>query len=813
MIDKKILIFDFEVFKYDWMIVVIDYITKEKTVIVNDKIKLQDLYDAHNTDIWVGYNSRLYDQFIFKGILLGYDPYFVSNEIINEDKKGWQVVKDTGEITLYNFDIATGFHSLKQLEGFMGSMIKETDIPFDIDRKLTDNEIAQVEFYCTHDVEETLKVFDYRKEEFNSQLMMIETFNLPMTMFNKTKPQLSAFILGAKRGVGHNDEFDLEFPDTLKLSEKYQYIYDWYKDKSNRDYNKSLITEVAGVPHIFAWGGIHAAVPNYCAEGIIVHCDVASLYPSIMIQYDWLSRNVEDKNKFREIYDKRLKLKAEKNPTQAPMKIVLNSTYGVMKDKQNPLYDPRQANNVCVGGQLLILDLIEKLEGHCELIQSNTDGLFLKVDTIEQVAELKSIAKEWEIRTRLKLEWEVNKKIVQKDVNNYILIDEKGEYEAKGAYVKELSEVDYDLPIVNKALVNYFINEIPIRKTIEECDLLIEFQKIVKITSLYKYALYGEKRIQEKVLRVFASKDENACGVFKVKSADKIEKISNTPEKCFIFNDSVIGVLCPPELDKEYYIDTAEKRLADFVDLKNTTKTAKFKSNIKYIGYDEKEYIDSVDQEAYDYFSDLITFLIENKRLNQKQIGILIKLNFFRKFGNIKELLKILEILSSFKFGEMNTIKKVKIADNESLTKIVAKWSTDKNAKGIETETFKIINMTNILHDCESLILSLNLSDFTYKEKVANQIDYAGDIIPSMIESERPILCVKEVFALISHKTNKPWAYSVTAKSFGSGRETRYTILIAVYKKEPLIAEDIIYCVKHHPEGIYHHIDIYKKLM
>lgn len=255
--------------------VAIDYKSKEKTIITNDKLELQKFYDLHNTDIWVGYNSRMYDQFILKGILLGYDPFFVNNEIIMNDKKGWQVVKDNGEVSLYNFDIATGFHSLKQLEGFMGSMIKETDIPFDLNRKLTDEEIKQVEFYCTHDVEETLKVFDYRKEEFNSQVMMIETFELPMTMFNKTKPQLSAHILGAKRGNGYNDEFDLEFPDTLILGEKYQYIYDWYKDKSNRDYHKSLITEVAGVPHIFAWGGLHAAVPNYVAEGIIVHCDVA----------------------------------------------------------------------------------------------------------------------------------------------------------------------------------------------------------------------------------------------------------------------------------------------------------------------------------------------------------------------------------------------------------------------------------------------------------------------------------------------------------------------------------------------------------
>ena len=801
-----------EVFKHLWMVVIIDHQSKEKTVIINDTLKLQKFYDEHHTDIWVGYNSRMYDQFILKGLLLGYDPYFINNEIITHGKNGWQVVRDNGEVTLYNFDIATGFHSLKQLEGFMGSMIKETDIPFDIDRELTPEEIDQVEFYCTHDVEETLKVFDHRREEFDSQLLMIEAFDLPMTMFNKTKAQLSAYILGAKRKDKRNDEFDIIFPDTLKISEKYKHIYDWYKDKNNRDYKKSYITDVSGVPHIFAWGGIHAAIPNYSAEGIIVHCDVASLYPSIMIEYDFMSRNVDDRNKYREIRDKRLKLKAEKNPMQAPLKIVLNSTYGAMKDKHNPLYDPRQANNVCVAGQLLLLDLIEKLEGHCELIQSNTDGLFLKVETVEQIETLKSIAKEWEIRTRLDLEWDLCKKIVQKDVNNYIIVNNDESYESKGAYIKKLSEVDYDLPIVNKALIDYFINKTPLRETIEQCNTLREFQKIVKITSLYKYALHGDKQIKEKVLRVFASKDETACGIFKFKAQDKIEKISNTPEKCFIYNEQVSDVECPEELDKEYYVQIAEKRLADFLDAKTTSKTAKFKSDIKFIGYDEKEIIMNIDQTNYDFFSDLIMYLIDAKIINQKQIGILISLGYFEKFGNAKELLRVLDIVSFFKFGKMKLLKKEKIRDNDSLYEIVKDWASDLNSKGEKTETFKLLNTTAIFRECESLIYSLNISDFSFKEKVALQIQYTGDVVPSLNENERPLLHIKEVCPLNRKKDKKQFGYGVIGKSLGSGIETRYTVFNAVYNKDPIEPEDIIRCKRYTQEGKYYTMQAYEKI-
>ena len=108
------------------------------------------------------------------------------------------------------------------------------------------------------------------------------------------------------------------------------------------------------------------------------------------------------------------------------MKIVLNATYGAMKDKYNQLYDPRQANNVCVGGQLLLLDLIEKLENQCQLIQSNTDGLLLWNYPEEDFDLIDDICYEWEQRTRMELEFESYQKVFQKDVNNYVIVDFEG---------------------------------------------------------------------------------------------------------------------------------------------------------------------------------------------------------------------------------------------------------------------------------------------------------------------------------------------------------------------------------------------------
>lgn len=557
------LFYDFEVFKFDWLVVIYEHGVDEPHIIVNDSEQLKSFYEKHKDDVWIGYNSRHYDQWILKGILAGYDPSEINDWIIVQRQPGWKFSNVLYKIQLYNYDVMTSFHGLKQLEGFMGNDIRETTVSFDTMRELTPWEMEEVIKYCKYDVQQTIEVFLNRAEEFESQMSLLKEFKLPLAYVSKTKAQLSAIILGAVK-QDRNDEFDITIPDTLNIK-RYSHIVDWYRDPLNRDYSKSLMIDVAGVPHVFAWGGLHGAIDQYQGEGIFVNVDVASYYPALMIEYDFLSRNVHDRQKYREIRDTRLRLKAEKNPMQQPYKIVLNGTYGAMKDKYNQLYDPRQANNVCVAGQLLLLDLIEHLEDHCKLIQSNTDGLFVKINHENELETIKEICKEWETRTRMDLEFDIFTKIYQKDVNNYIVIHEDGTYDSKGAYVKKLNNLDYDLPIVNKALVEYFINNTPVEVTIGNCNQLKEFQFIARASSKYKALKHGNTVLNEKVVRVFASKNRSDGGVRKINSRDRLEKIAGTPDRCFIINDDVNGRRIPRRLDKSWYIEVARNRIHDFL--------------------------------------------------------------------------------------------------------------------------------------------------------------------------------------------------------------------------------------------------------
>ena len=109
------------------------------------------------------------------------------------------------------------------------------------------------------------------------------------------------------------------------------------------------------------------------------------------------------------------------------------------------------------------------------------------------------------------------------------------------------------------------VEGIPVEQTIMQCDDLKEFQLVSKISNKYTCILHGEKPIKEKCIRVFASKNSADQGVKKVSiRTGKPEKISNSPEHCFIWNDEVNGVRVPDKLDKQWYIRMAQKRLNDF---------------------------------------------------------------------------------------------------------------------------------------------------------------------------------------------------------------------------------------------------------
>ena len=565
------LFFDFETFKYDWLVVAIDPIKQKEYVIVNDQKELEKLYRDYKQDIWCGYNCRNYDQYILKGILLGFDPKRINDWIIVKGRKGWEFSSMFNKIPLNLYDVMPNIPvSLKVLEGFMGNNIHETSVPFDIDRKLSEQELKETIDYCRFDVLNTIEVFLKRKNEFDSQMQLVKTFKLPLSHLGKTQAQLAAIILGAKKKT-FNDEWNIRLPQTAQLG-RYKAVGDWFMDKANHCYDCKLDIDICGLTHTIAWGGVHAGKKKYTYKckphEVILDIDVDQLYPTLMIRYGLLSRAVEEPERFKNILETSLRLKREgKKKEREPYKRICNITYGAEGDKFNPMYDPLHRNLVCVFGQVLIIDLLDKIEDLIELLQSNTDGIFVKLNRSD-IPELRRRVEAWEQRTGLKMSYDEFNAMYAKDVNNYVAIRADGTYHSKGAYVKELNDLDYDLPIVNEAVKNYILFGMRVEDTVFACRDLRKFQKIVKLSNKYKWVEHehgqGTVKFDNKAYRVFASNDNCDGRLLKCDGVRNPAKFGNTPDKCFIFNDDIKDVVIPKKLDRQWYIDLARKRLEDF---------------------------------------------------------------------------------------------------------------------------------------------------------------------------------------------------------------------------------------------------------
>ena len=199
------------------------------------------------------------------------------------------------------------------------------------------------------------------------------------------------------------------------------------------------------------------------------------------------------------------------------------------------------------------------------MIQSNTDGLIVKIpDTDDAFNMTDDICFEWEQRTGMKLAFDVITEIYQKDVNNYVFKFENGKIERKGSYVQEYDVLKNDLTIVNTALVEYMMNGVPVEETINNCDDLNLFQKVVKVSNKYLRAWHNGQALQDKTFRVFASTNPRDGSVYKQKKEGaNLEKFANTPEHCMIFNYAITAET-RLKLDKNYYIKLAKKRLLDY---------------------------------------------------------------------------------------------------------------------------------------------------------------------------------------------------------------------------------------------------------
>ena len=197
----SIIIFDFEVFKYDTMLGTLILDDSDNSITLKqmwnlDEIK--DFYNQHRQDLWVGHNNDFYDNHMLKAIIEGQtNIYAVSKKLINTE------VRSRANLDIVTYDtMCCRFYSLKMTELLVGKKIHTSEVSFNLDRALTDEEIKLVNEYNADDLRQTYSNFLEFKPQLILRLDILNEFNIDKKFLTATEARLASLALHAKQIPG-----------------------------------------------------------------------------------------------------------------------------------------------------------------------------------------------------------------------------------------------------------------------------------------------------------------------------------------------------------------------------------------------------------------------------------------------------------------------------------------------------------------------------------------------------------------------------------------------------------------------------------
>jgi hypothetical protein len=613
----KMRFFDFEVLPHWWLCVFGDYpdnaddvtedIKSTFTVINSDMPNARDLLIQllrEQDFVQVGYNIKGYDLPISNGVYQGFTPEQIKiiNDIIINPSAAYYTkehlrlspfVKRKLSNVAYQDLMDDGVGSLKEKEAVLGLNILESDVDFNKE-DLTDEDKEDLTIYCKQDVFAAMYFFKLVVNPYtNTKLALGKTFNIDeKTVRASTNARLVSIVLQAKRKTFSDAEkVEIELPEKIK-----QYCYD------NLPYNileqirtsaESFTVKLFNNTVSFGNGGIHSTyAENLYVESddewCLVNVDATSYYPSIMIQFDCLSRAITNPSIFTKIFDERVRIKHKKDKTkedeeaQLAYKLVLNTTFGASGNKWLDTYDPHMCTKVCRVGQIFLASLackISKTINGAKIIQSNTDGILVYCRR-KDLTILKSLMGEWTAVSGINMEDDYVDKIWQRDVNNYLLVTDKGKVKRKGAWLMDTWEKPGYVMVgaltafaCAKAVTQYLLQGTDIVQSIVANKNVTDFVMTCKKGPSYSRVVQrfadGTEKELFKCNRVIATKDENAGMIYKIKKyKDRLSytQMANIPEHCKLVNEDLSTYNfeeLQKELDYMYYIN----RCADLLDI------------------------------------------------------------------------------------------------------------------------------------------------------------------------------------------------------------------------------------------------------
>ena len=594
--NKVILVYDIEVFQNIFHCAIKDTETRKITLfeISNRKNQLQELveffkefenvegswnnsyttdYQFNTNKIFAGYNNIHYDNPIINYIIDYYNVmkdktyieicksiFNLSKTILNS-KEGEEGIWKKWKYQQWfeSFDILTMLYSTQLRVGLKEMQVtmqypNVQEFVYDWDIPLVESKFDEMIQYNINDVESTSELLDRCKKDIELRIAIEDEYGV--RVLSKDGVNIGMKIITQKylekTGQTWWDIKDLRSPmDKIPLKDVIlpfvKYDSPILKDMLDTLKKQTVSPGRKGYEYKFIFnnlrytigvGGIHSVndpeiiIPK--EDEYLIDCDVASLYPSMLIQHKFYPKHLGPE--FLEIYSKirEERLEAKHNGDKVKnetLKFALNGLSGNLQNEHNFCYSPFAVMQIRVNGQLLLLMLAEKLvEIGCKIIQANTDGLFL-ICKKNKYEEYQKVCKEWEKLTKLELEEDRFEAMYQYAINDYIAVKEgyhktkdKKLIKTKGMFITEvLLGKGLSPKIIPEAIINYFVDNIPVEETIKNCKDIRKFLKAEKTGKQWTVE-YNDK-IQQRINRFYVS--NNGYYLWKFKTDSGVKEYQN----------------------------------------------------------------------------------------------------------------------------------------------------------------------------------------------------------------------------------------------------------------------------------------------
>ena len=562
---------------------------------VNTKYTFGDLYTTDiklDTNIlFCGYNNLHYDNAIINYIIdcyniMKYKGYrdicrsvFNLSKVITtsseDDNSAWRKWKYM--ICFDSFDILTMLYSNKLRVGLKEIQVtmqykNVQEFVADWQADLPENQIDSMIDYNINDVNSTEELLNRCKKDIDLRIAIEDEYGV--RVLSKDGVNIGMKILTQKylekTGQTWWDIKDLRSPmsviplnnvilpfikyDSPILTRVLNDMKSQIVSPGRKGYENKFVFE--GLQYSVGVGGIHSVnkpeiiIPK--EDEMLIDIDVASLYPSMLIEYEFYPKHLgpEFLEVYKQIKDERIEAKHNGNKVKnETLKLALNGLSGNLQNEHNFCYSPFAVMQIRINGQLLLLMLAEKLtQLGCRIVQANTDGLFvlLKRDVYSKV---NNVCREWEQLTRLTLEEERFKAMYQYAINDYFAITEDDKVKEKGMFITTVKLGKGLTPkIIPKAVINFFKNGVSVEETIKGCQDIRDFLMSEK-TGKQWHVEYNNKE-QQRTNRFYAS--TNGAYLWKWKEKDT--------------NRFDISIPCPTEKQYQNMLTASGVTLLNYLD-------------------------------------------------------------------------------------------------------------------------------------------------------------------------------------------------------------------------------------------------------